>query len=339
MRKSSLVVSLLALAGLCSCLPPSEVKESSAPLSTAPETSSSTSSFLSSESTPEGPKDELIATGLSNDLEEDAEGNPLIRIAEFNEPLKVSSPTASQHILKYGDTVISDHLYNSFRLVASDINGDGFREIVFFEEGNNRNREFSVYDLKNNKTLLKQTDMTIEEFGHIACYRFYYDMKDGRLTFLPYAGNYSERSTMDYGHLKWSEEKGCYFEWENILGIEKIEFVRFFLNDENMTPVLPSNPGNVYTFETSKQYYMEFKITRNKTDRELDDQPIDVVWGNDNPSHFGEIRSPWNGSIVQNDVAKGQYYYYFTVVNPCEERVWDWYLTNYGFKINDKVVE
>ena len=337
MRKSSLVVSLLTATVLCSCVLPSEVKESSLPLSSESETSFSSSSLASSE--PEGPKDELIATGLGNDLEEDSEGNRLIRIAEFNEPLKLSSPTASQHILKYGDTVISDHLYNSFRLVASDINGDGFREIVFFEEGNNRNREFSVYDIKNNKTLLKQGDMTIEEFGHIARYRFYYDMKDGRLTFLPYAGNYSERSTMDYGHLKWSEEKGCYFEWENILGIEKIEFVRFFINDENMTPVLPSNPGNVYTFETSKQYYMEFKITRNKTDRELDDMPIDVVWSNDNPSHFGEIRSPWNRSPVQNDPATGQYFYYFTVVNPCEERVWDWCLTNYGFQINYKVVE
>ena len=124
MRKSGLVVSSLALAALCSCVPPSETKESSAPLSSEPETSFS--SLASSE--PEGPKDELIATGLGNDLEKDAEGNSLIRIAEFNEPLKVSSPTASQHILKYGDTVISDHLYNSFRLVASDINGDGFRE-------------------------------------------------------------------------------------------------------------------------------------------------------------------------------------------------------------------
>ena len=337
MRKSSLVVSLLTAAVLCSCVPPSEAKESSLPLSSESETSSSSPSLASSE--PEGPKDELITEGPTNDLERDAEGNRLIRIPEFNEPLKIFTPSAGNYAMKYGDTVISDHLYNSFRLVASDINGDGFREIVFFEEGNNRNREFSVYDLKNNKTLLKQEDMTIEEFGHIARYRFYYDMKGGRLTFLPYAGNYSERSTMDYGHLKWSEEKGCYFEWENILGIEKIEFVRFFLNDENMTPVLPSNPGNVYTFETSKQYYMEFKITRSKTDRELDDMPIDVVWSNDNPSHFGEIRSPWNRSPVQNDPATGQYFYYFTVVNPCEERVWDWCLTNYGFKINYKVVE
>ncbi len=285
-----------------------------------------------------GPKDELIGQGA--DLEQDVEGNRVFRIEEFTEPFKLCKTTTSTlDTLKYGDVIISSNLYVAPQFAASDINGDGYRELVFLEKTEDRNRSFVVYDVKNSNILFKQADLTVEKHSHYASYRYSYDVRNGRLTFLPYLGNFSENSIVDYGHLKWSEEKGCYFEWENILGIEKIEFVRFFLNDENMTPVLPSNPGNVYTFETSKQYYMEFKITRNKTDRELDDMLLEVVWGNDNPSHFGEIRSPWNRSPVQNDVAKGQYYYYFTVVNPCEERVWDWYLTDYGFQINYKVVE
>ena len=237
--------------------------------------------------------------------------------------------------LKYGDVTISTSLHSGIQLAVSDINGDGYREIVFLERTEDRNRNFVVYDLKNANTLLKQIDMTVEKFGHYSSYRFYHDVRNGRLTFLPYIGNFSEETIVDYGHLKWSEQKGCYFEWENIFSIKQIILDGFYEESTNIKlPVSFYNsldPIEYYSFELGKTYLMKYQVLRDDYTRNFGNSFLEVEWSNENPSHFQECY-PLEKSCHPET---GDYVMRFSVREPFEgRRTWKWYFGSWGFEAN-----
>lgn len=341
MKKNNALIFLASVGGLTlsSCLYGSIDGpwwyETSVPSDRIAASSFSSSSVTSEES---GPKDELLATG-SNDLEKDAEGNYVIHVEEYNEPLKLcKSTTSAFDTLKYGDVTISSALHAGMQLIASDINGDGYREIAFIEKAEDRNRNFVVYDVKNAKTLLRQTDMTVEKYGRFASYNYYHDMRNGRLTFLPYIGNFSEDTVVDYGHLKWSEQKGCYFEWENIYKIKQIVLEGIYLEGEETPMAMDHNAittTDYYSFEIGSYYLMKYKFIRDDFTRTIGDEYIQLDWSNENPSYLQECYAPRNASHPET----GDYVMKFSVREAPEGiRTWDWSFGPYGFSLNYRIM-
>lgn len=302
--------------------------------SSSAETTTTTYPVETSTSEESGPKDELIGQGA--DLEQDAEGNRVFRIEEFTEPFKFCKTTTSAlDTLKYGDVIISSNLYVGPQFVASDINGDGYRELVFLEKTEDRNRSFVVYDVKNSNILFKQADLAVEKHGHYASYRYSYDLRSDHLTFLPYIGNYSEETIVDYGHLKWSEQKGCYFEWENIFKIKYIILDGFYEESTNIKlPVSFYNsldPIEYYSFDLGTTYLMKYKVLRDDYTRNFGTGFLEVEWSSENPSHFEQCYPLENSCHPET----GDYVTRFTVREPFEgRRTWKWYFGSWGFEAN-----
>ena len=262
----------------------------------------------------------------------DEDGNPIFLLKEFKDiTFTIKQSNGSKRELYANETLIEDNLYPAIEIYASDINNDGYREIVFDRnerDGESRGDYFVVYDVKNGKVLLDEANT--KERSHYN-YRFNYGLLENKLTFYPYLGNYSESSIVDYGYLKYSEEKGPYFAYQNIFAITSIELVKFYINDTDKAEVLPVN--NVYTFKVGTKYCMEYKVNRTNTDRALMNAFLSVFWDNDHPSHFNEYQS----SRTENDPANGKYVDNFSVLNPIESGIWEFFFGEFGFNVNYKV--
>ena len=260
------------------------------------------------------------------------DGNEIFSLKEFNDvTFSIKHPNGYTRELYANDALVEPDLYTSPYIFASDINNDGYRELIF--DRNKRENEkagnyFVVYDVKNNKVLLDEANT--KERSHYN-YRFNYGLIEDKLTFYPYIGNYSESSITDYGYLKYSQEKGAYFEWKNIFAITSIELVKFYVNDTNKEEVVPTN--NVYTFKLNTKYCMEYKANRTNFDREFGNDFLSVFWDNDHPSHFGEYIPNRN----ETDITTGKYVVNFTVINPFEGATWEFFYMDYGFNVNYKV--
>ena len=335
MKKNNALIFLASVGSLmlssCICGPYIRPDEKGDDISIA----ASSSVPLSSEEQ-SGPKDELIGQGA--DLEQDAEGNRVFRIEEFTEIFKLCKTTTSTlDTLKYGDVIISSNLYVSPQFVASDINGDGYRELVFLEKTEDRNRSFVVYDVKNSNILFKQADMTVEKHSHYASYRYSYDMRNGRLTFLPYIGNFSENTIVDYGHLKWSEQKGCYFEWENIFSMKQIILEGVYEEDTNIKLLQDGYREewwtiDAYSLEKGKNYLMKYKVLRDDYTRNFGNSFLELEWSNENPSYL-ETCYPVENSCHPET---GDYVMKFSVRDAYFEgaRTWKWYFGSWELEVN-----
>ena len=264
--------------------------------------------------------------------QKDKEGNEIFSLQEFKDiTFSIKRPNGYTRELYANETLVEPDLYTSPYIFASDINNDGYRELIFDRdqrENEGSGNYFVVYDVKNNKVLLDEATLRV---GNYSFYKFNYDIRDNRLTFLPYWGNYSENSVLDYGYLKYSSEKGIYFEWANIFTVTSVELVKFYINDTDKTPVEPIN--NVYTFKLNTKYCMEYKINRTNYEREFSSYFVNVFWDNDHPSHYGEYTNNNN----ETDITIGKYVVNFTVVNPFEGDTWEFFYLDYGFNVNYKV--
>ena len=150
MKKSLSLTSLLMAFALCGCTTPAN-----------------TSSVQESSSQKEGPKDERIAAQVIDD------SYYRFYLPEFKDAftfvssnIQISSRLPS---LSYGETLISEGASGYF---ASDINGDGYRELIF-KERRVLDHYFHVvvYDVKNAKRLFDQNNMTMEKYGYYTKYK------------------------------------------------------------------------------------------------------------------------------------------------------------------------
>lgn len=337
--KKSLFVSLFALMVLGACTPSMPVESSN-----RPEISGSNGESLVSSASSEGetgPKDELFK---ADDTKRHPDGGYLVTIPEFKDPLWLCSSRGNSTIdsVKFGTTIITNALYNSWEFFASDINKDGYREIVFFEKDEQRNKNFHVYDLKNGRTILKQKEMTLEKFNRYYGYRYNLDIRDNHVVFLPYIGNFSENTIIDYGHLRWSEDKGAYFEWENIYKVKQIVFDGIYVKGSD-TPVLTDGyAANLwdetiwyYELELNTRYYLKYTVIRDDYTLNFNENFLDVYWDNEHDSYFQECLVARSECHPET----GKYAIEFTMreTGP-ERRTWNWFYGSWGFDVVYRVL-
>ncbi|MBR6865989.1 MAG: hypothetical protein IKM80_01960, partial [Bacilli bacterium] len=161
MKKNTFILFLLAISALSACVPPN------------PETSSL---IEASSSEIEEPKAELIEKEVVNDR------YFRFTLPEFEGAFVTSNINFSSRSpsLSYGDTLIAEETVTS-SYIACDINGDGYRELIFLEDLHLEDDPFLlwsirwtfvVYDVKNSKRLFTQYDMSAEKDGHYGLYDY-----------------------------------------------------------------------------------------------------------------------------------------------------------------------
>ena len=330
MKKNTFILFLLAISALSACVPPN------------PETSSL---IEASSSEIEEPKAELIEKELVND-----------RYFRFTLPefegafvtsnINISSRSPS---LSYGDTLIAEETVTS-SYIACDINGDGYRELIFLEDLHLEDDPFLlwyirwtfvVYDVKNAKRLFTQYDMSAEKDGHYGLYDYTFEVIDDRLVFVPYVQEYvdTEYFEVDRGHLRWSEEKGCYFEWDNIYGIEGMNFKGIYTADD--TPVgLSHDEIDYYPFEIDRDYFLKYKVQRKNKDRLFKGMYLKVTSDVHDSLIFKDCLIRYDYSYENAET--GEYALKFRMHNepatdkyiPEGKHTLNWYFAYQGFNIN-----
>ena len=316
--------SIIGALGLCSCNP-------AIPSSSTPEAS------ISSSSVEAGLPDVVLVDKGSTSEQLDKDGNLPFALEEFPETLfRVVFPNGYQRSLYIDETLICDDLFGVPVIIASDVNKDGYRELVFDRNGvgNDPGNRFVVYDVKNGRTLMdEETDAAV---GNYSFYRFNYSLINGKLTFYPYQGNYSENSIVDYATLGYSKEKGVYFQWQNIFTIQSIALTKISLNEGDHALVEPSkeNGKDVYQFEVGPVYLMEYKVTRENYERNLGQGFLSLYWNNEMPSHFNR----YEPSSKLSDPEKGIYVDAFSLRDECASSAWNFFFGEFGFSVNYRIV-
>lgn len=323
MKKNIFILPLLAISVLSGCTPPS------------PEISSA---IEASSSVKEGPKDEQIVA------EEYETGLLRFNLPEFEGTFTTSYIGYSSRLpsLSYGDHVITEGAFLHY--YASDVNGDGFRELVFEENviPTDRKNHYVVYDVKNDKRLFDTNNMTTQKYGYLCSYSFMLRIINDRLTFVPYIGEYKDYNVIDYGHLKWSEEKGCHLEWENPFDIKSIVLEGIYNTNDHTKLHLDGGRKedgeaiDLYYFEKNTSYQMEITVVRGNKDRYLASGFLSMEWDSQRsyvPTCYNIERS--------SDPLTGKYVMEFSTSDFIDFDLHDWtfYFGFYGFSFYSKVMQ
>ena len=282
------------------------------------------------------PMDAIALTiGDSNNLR-DSDGNTIFYLNEFGDvPFKVTSKNSiSPNSLYYGEFLISEgNLSTSLIIYASDINGDGYRELVFDrknKDNENRGDYFVVYDVIRRNVLLDEADVRVDYYSQ---YHFNYELRDDKLTFLPYLGNFSENSIVDYGYLRLSAAGDLYFDWQNIYAINSIKLVDFYLDNNEQTLVVPNSEA-LYTFKIGTTYIMEVKVDRNNYDKDLNCDFLSLNYDNYTNTHLERFEPLRN----QSDIQTGTYKIRLSVLDVCDNWYWEFFFGEFAFKVIFQVV-
>ena len=145
------------------------------------------------------------------------------------------------------------------KLYASDINKDGYREIVY-ETKNGTEHKFVIYDIKHSRYLHNDY---VSSLG-IRHYDFALDYKDNELIVkMLEPGMTDDVYMMDYGHFGYKGDGTIGVEWENIYDIyynqSGLKIVDVFEADGE-TPVLTGD-GH-YLFNSNTSYIVQIALNR-----------------------------------------------------------------------------
>ena len=261
MKKNIFILLLLSISALSGCTPPS-----------------SETSVQATSSQKEGPKDERIAAQMVND------SYYRFYLPEFKEAFVSSDIQISSRLpsLSYGETLISEGALEYF---ASDINGDGYRELIFKERAVlDPSFHVVVYDVKNAKRLFDQNNMTMEKYGYYTKYKnFDFSIRDDRLVLRVLNGGNGENDVVDYGRFKWSEGN-CSIEWENLFDIKSIVLEGIYTTVGSTKLHLDGGRKedgeaiDLYYLEKDTSYEMRITVVRDDFTKYLDPGFLSMEW-------------------------------------------------------------
>lgn len=319
MKKNIFILPLLAISVLSGCTPPSNVESS--PLS----------------SKQEDPKGERI--------EAEEVDNAFVRftLTEFDGTFTTSNIQVSIRLpsLSYGDRVITEGA--SLEYYAADINGDGFRELVFEEKLELETKpHYVVYDVKNDKRLFDQKNMTEQRYGYFVKYYLECGILDGHIAFKVFASESMDEQPIDYAHIRWSEKKGCYLELENPYDIKSIVLEGIYTTVGSTKLHLDGGRKedgeaiDLYYLEKDTSYEMKITVVRGNFKEYLAPGFLSMEWDSNKsqtPTYYIWMRNC--------DPQTGKYVIEFSTSDITDFDLHDWtfYFGFYGFSFYSKVMQ
>ena len=211
---------------------------------------------------------------------------PPIRIDNVYEDHEFSLEEFPNAVLRIGPEVLSDDgkytfhpLYvNDVRvteetidrlLFAYDVNKDGYRDLVFSEkihENEKNTTHINGFDIHNMKKM--------ENKLGFRQYRMGLEIADGRLRTYAYQASTISSMIFDYAELAYTDEKGLYFDWDNMYQFKDFKLDRVTLDDENKTIInqTVNDNGVHYSLKANVDYIFEIAAPRedNPTIKEFD---------------------------------------------------------------------
>ncbi len=319
MKKNIFILPLLAISVLSGCTTPTNAESS--PLS----------------SKQEEPKGERI--------EAEEVDNAFVRftLPEFDGTFTTSYIQVSSRLpsLSYGDTVITEGAYLEY--YAADINGDGYRELIFEERLIDKAEKghYVVYDIKNDKRLFDQKNMTEQRYGYLVKYYLECEVIDEHLVFKAFDGK-SPDKPIDYAHIRWSEKKGCYLELENPYDIKSIVLEGIYTTVGSTKLHLDGGRKedgeaiDLYYLEKDTSYEMKITVVRGNFKEYLAPGFLTMEWDSrktDMPTIYNLERS--------SDPETGKYVIEFSTSDIGDYDLHDWtfYFGSYGFSFYSKVMQ
>ena len=162
------------------------------------------------------------------------------------------------HPLYVNDVRVTEETIDRL-LFAYDVNKDGYRDLVFSEEihENGKNTtHINGFDIHNMKKM--------ENKLGFRQYRMGLEIADGRLRTYAYQASTISSMIFDYAELAYTDEKGLYFDWDNMYQFKDFKLDRVTLDDENKTVINPTvnDNGVHYSLKASVDYIFEIAAPR-----------------------------------------------------------------------------
>lgn len=234
------------------------------------------------------------------------------------------------------------------KIFASDVNEDGYRELIYTARTEDRVRVFRVFDVHNDKCIFEEENVgQLNKF--YSYYTFRMDFRDNKVTFLPYWGNFSENSIADYGYLRYSKDNGFYFEWKNIHNIKSLELSKWYVkpsstsyNLDDLVEHKPTKINNkdVYTFDLTTTYVMEVKLSYidNTSENTMPFPQAVYFYREDTTKTYWKDFSIMSFYNPTSDVEEGIFRYQIQMIEEFEDRTWEFFVFTYSFNMSAKVV-
>ena len=170
------------------------------------------------------------------------------------------------HPLYVNDVRVTDDTLDRL-LFAYDVNKDGYRDLVFSEnvkKGQQKTSHINAFDAHNMKKM--------ENKLGFRQYRMNLEIEDGRLRAKAYMASTISSVTFDYAELAYTDEKGLYFEWDNMFQFKDFKLDKITLDDENKTLVNPviNESGVNYTLNANTDYIFEIAAPREDNPKIVD---------------------------------------------------------------------
>lgn len=182
------------------------------------------------------------------------------KLPEFGDDLfEVKSAGSGQsgyHLTYKGKEIIDD--VTSWFVFASDINNDGYREIV--SRGSNK---LAIYDVHNNTELFNK-DINNEPIPGLYNPTYKYLVYAYSLTIhksqiaLVYGNGSASARTFDYAFINYSKENGVTFELQNMYDIDRFNL----LSIEDNNGAITASGDKTFALAKNTKYTVKFDVTR-----------------------------------------------------------------------------
>ena len=252
----------------------------------------------------------------------------LFQLEEFGDEFFTAVPhedTSFSFYIYFGETKVLEEA--PFVLYASDINKDGYRELVYSDEEVIEGVSYPlihVYDIKNAKELARFDKTTFGTYyGHKL------NLQNNHLILERIGGKFHQ-DVYDYAYFAYSNTKGVSLTFQNKFAIDSLSLVSITLNNAAMTLIesKKGDKGDYYELSANTRYLINIKMLKK-----------DGTFNQEFPNEYGIGHLEEVGDITFNrfdpvSASNGEYQYSFDLSGARQKDVATFYFSEISFSIS-----